>query len=285
MHNPTAGNQPAPDCAEIVAALRALGWSAKLVDGRRLDPALRDPGGAVLVAGGDGTVGLIAKRLAGTGVPIAVIPTGVANNVARTLGVGVEVRAAIDNLRNAVIREVDLGVVASGRGGVERFLEGFGIGLFATVMAQRATKSDKGLSRALTLIAQELEAYRPKRIRIEVDGLDLSGEYLLASVMNLRSLGPDLVLAPDALLDDGLVDVVLVRPELRESLLAHLRRSVREDRGVTLPRFEVHRARSVRLSGQGHWAHVDDGVRELAEDLEVRVEPHTVKFLVPVASL
>jgi diacylglycerol kinase family enzyme len=263
----------------MVNDLEAFGWKVKVIDKSALDEGLRHPGDAVLVAGGDGTVGKVAKRLAGTSVPMAVIPTGTANNVARTLGIGVDARIAIDGLRRAEVREIDLGVV-HGDGEEERFLEGFGIGLFAWVMAERATSKHKRLRRALALIAEELVEYAPRRARIDIDGRDVSGEYLLASVMNLRSMGPALALAPDARPDDGLLDVVLVRPEHRDSLLAHLRRAV-EEGDIALPSFEVHRAERVRISGQGKWAHLDDCPREFPGDVEVRVSPRTVRFLVP----
>lgn len=283
IHNPKAGDRRIPDCAELVAAVEAFGWKATPVDKSDLDVAIRNPRDLVLVAGGDGTVGKVAKRLAGTGVPMAVIPTGTANNVARTLGIGVDARAAIDLLPRSVLHDVDLGIVRSSADDGERFLEGFGIGIFAWVMAEKATKKHKALRRAFDLLASELEAYAPRRARIEIDGRDVSGEYLLASVMNLRSLGPALGLAPDAKFDDGQLDVVLVRPEHKDSLLAHLKRAA-EEGDIALPRFEVHRASHVRMSGQGKWAHVDDCSREFPGDVEIQVEPRAVKFLIPKAA-
>ena len=57
-----------------------------------------DFGDAVIVAGGDGTVGKVAKRLAGTDVPLVVLPTGTANNIARSLGIGVDPHAVSSGL-------------------------------------------------------------------------------------------------------------------------------------------------------------------------------------------
>jgi diacylglycerol kinase (ATP) len=277
VHNARAGDRRVPDPAELVVALEGLGWRAKVVDRNELDEALRKPGEVVVVAGGDGTVGKVAKRLAGTGIPMAVIPTGTANNVARSLGIGVEVAPAIQSLRRAALRDVDLGVVGSG----ERFVEGFGVGLFACVMAERATRKHKKLERASELIADALQAYEPESALIEIDGRFVSGEHLLASVMNLRSMGPALGFAPDAEFDDGLLDVVIVRPEHREALLSHLKRGTGGDEKVALPRFEIHRAEYVRFRGKGGWAHIDDRARALCGDVEVRVEPRTLRVFVP----
>jgi diacylglycerol kinase (ATP) len=279
VHNQKAGGAT-PSRDELRAEVEALGWRVTIVDKNELDGGLRRPGEVVLVAGGDGTVGKVAKRLAGKDVPVAVIPTGTANNVARALGVGVDPIAAIRALRTAAVRDVDLGVVRNGAADTERFLEGFGVGLFAWVMAERATRKDKKLRRAMSLIADELERYAPKRARVEIDGNDFSGEHLLACVMNLRTLGPALELAPNAEVDDGWLDVVVVRPDHRDNLLAHLRRAAAVGE-APLPHFEVHRAKHVRLSGQGKWAHVDDCSREFAGDVEVAVVPLAAKFLAP----
>lgn len=280
IHNPTAGHGRVPEYRDMVEAIEQLGWKVAPFDKRELDAALQKPGEALLVAGGDGTVGKVAKRLAGTGIPMGIIPTGTANNVARTLGVGVDARVAIDALARATVRDVDLGRVVQREGEAEPFLEGFGVGIFAWVMAERATKKHKKLRRAFGLIAKELEGYEPHRARIEIDSRVVSGEHLLAAVMNLRSLGPALGLAPDAKFDDGLLDVVLVRPEHREALHAHLKRASLEG-DIALPRFEVYRGEHVRISGHGKWAHVDDCSREFAGDLEACAEPGAVKFLVP----
>jgi diacylglycerol kinase family enzyme len=280
VHNPTAGGPGMPTRAQLVADIEALGWSVRVTDGTDLDRDLLDPGSAVIVAGGDGTVGKVAKRLARTGIPMAIVPTGTVNNVARSLGIGVDPRSAVASLSRAVVREVDLGVVNSPGEPAERFLEAFSVGVFAFVMAERATLSDKKPRRAFELLADELVGYVPAPVHVVIDGTALSDHFLLVSVMNLRSLGPALGFAPDAVFDDGLLDVVLVRPEDRDSLLAHLRRAALEG-DAPLPHFDVHRARQVRLTGTHKWAHVDDSPRAISGEIVVDVEPRSVHFFLP----
>jgi diacylglycerol kinase (ATP) len=269
--------------AEIVEAVRELGWSVTVLDGGEVEKACDRPADVIIVAGGDGTIGRVAKRLAGTRLPIAVVPTGTANNVARTLGIALQPRSAIGALAQAVVRDVDLGVVATRDGSDERFIEGFGIGVFAHVMAERATEEQKTLDRASTMLAKELENYEPLHVRIDVDGRNMSGDFLLVSVLNVRSLGPALQLAPHASFDDGKLDLVLVRPEDRGAFVAKLHGAARtpSNEDIALPPLERHRTKHVHVRSYRTWAHIDDRSRELEGDVDVRIVPRAVRFLLP----
>jgi diacylglycerol kinase family enzyme len=280
VHNPDAGRANPFGRDDIVAALRQLGWSPRLVERDDLVEQTRDLGEAVVVAGGDGTVGAVAKRLAGTRIPVAIVPTGTVNNVARMLGVGVDPQSAVQSLGRCVRRQVDLGRVEDGRGRIEYFLEGFGVGLLAQVMAERATGAHKRVRPAVDLMAQELAGYAPEAMDVRVDGRATTGECLLVAAMNLRSLGPALGLAPDASCSDGRLDVALVRAEHREALLAHLRRAAVEG-DVALPHFELHRGRRIEVRGRARWAHADDAARPFDGFADIRVLPRAITFLVP----
>lgn len=278
LHNPSSGG--ASDNAEIIRALHEIGWSVhRCVERKDLEECLDDPGDVVVVSGGDGTVAKVAKRLAELDIPIVILPAGTANNIARSLGIGLDCRTVIAGLANWVERRIDLGTVKSDAGD-EAFLEGFGVGLFAYVVGERATKKHKKLRRGLELIAETLESYVPTYFTINVDGDDLSGEYLLAAAMNVRSIGPALGFAPDARVDDGLLDVVLVPPDAKASLVAHLRRAA-EEGDPTLPHFRTRHGRKVRLRADRGWAHCDDRARELAGEVRIGVRKGAVRVLVP----
>ncbi|EYF05658.1 diacylglycerol/lipid kinase family protein [Chondromyces apiculatus] len=278
MHNPDSGT--AEDERTLIATFGDIGWDVRrtlTID--RLTEAIRAPEEALIVAGGDGTVTEVAKRLAGTDIPLAVVPTGTANNVARSLGVGAEARPAIKGLAHPMERRVDLGVLRQGRG-EKHFFEGFGVGVFAYVLGELATDSHKKLPHARELLAEAIEHYTPRHVHLHADGEDLSGEYLLAAVMNMRSFGPALIIAPDARLDDGLFDLVLIRPETRHTLLDYLRCA--DDREpLGLPTDATHRARHVRLRSDGAWSNLDETPRRIDGEVDIHVQPAAVRFLLP----
>jgi diacylglycerol kinase (ATP) len=268
---------------ELLEQLQAIGWDVdRTLSNTELDACICHGVDVVVVAGGDGTIGKVAKRLAGTSVPMAIIPMGTANNVARSLGLGVEPSSAVLALERAVERRVDLGVVKSRRR-KDYFLEGFGVGVLAQVMAEKAGENEKRLRKALALIADELEDYEPGRLELEADGTDYSGRYVMSAVMNVRSLGPALTLAPHAKCDDGKLDLVLVRPESRRALVAHLRRAA-EEGDITLPAFETTAVKSVRVRADGRWVHIDDETHQIEGDIHVDVAPSAVKLLAPPQS-
>src|SRR6185436_18057135 len=87
IHNADAGSANG-DAGALVEMLRDAGHTVRYQAYKRegWKRALEEPADAIAVAGGDGTIGKVAKRIAGRGIPIAPLPAGTANNIARTLG-------------------------------------------------------------------------------------------------------------------------------------------------------------------------------------------------------
>jgi diacylglycerol kinase family enzyme len=256
---------------------------------------LDDPGDMVLVAGGDGTVGHVAEQLVGRGVPLAILPLGTANNIAKSLGLTDSAEAMVAGLRRAARRRLDAGTVR-GRWGARYFLEGVGLGLFARTMCLVDRRTEAGriepaegeaaLTRDLRYLARVLEKLRPQHWHIEADGHDRSGEYLLCEVMNIRSVGPNLVLAPEADSGDGWLDLVLARPEDRHELQAYIAgRIAGREPSLALP---VERVRQVRIVAGGEEVQVDDEIERPSENpgavgamLDIGIAPGALDVVVP----
>ena len=297
VHNAKAGGK-APRRRDIQALLEEFGHEVAHSVGKKDEwkSLLEDPGDLVVVAGGDGTVGAVARRMIRHEAPIAVLPLGTANNIARALGVEGSIREAIASWTVARAVSLDLGI-ATGSWGKTWFVEGFGLGLLATCMAQLHAQDKKSPAKkedqAFKLFRDRLAVsglaadYRPLSLKGSLDDQDISGEFLLMHAMNIRSIGPGLELAPQANPADGQLDFVFLPVERRAAFIDYLA-ALREDQQGTPP-VEIRRGRRLRLAGNGYDVHIDDRLMRTEAappdahlDIEIGIDAQAVRMLVPM---
>jgi diacylglycerol kinase (ATP) len=263
VHNPTAGDEQHSGEA-LLQELAAAGYDARRVtDKKKLEKALEDPGELVVVAAGDGGVRRVALALAGRGLPMAILPIGTANNIAKSLGIFGAVRQLVAGWRRAERRRLQIGTVAA-RGGAMRFVESAGVGVFAELVTrggEEAHENAAGLTgnaidRALALLQRIVSEQAPGFRRLALDGTDLSGEYLLIEAMNIPFAGPNVQLAPKADFGDDRLDLVTVSEGERKLVEEYLRaRLAGEAAPLELP---VRRGQRVHLRAAPDELHVDD---------------------------
>src|SRR5688500_4560093 len=216
LHNPSAGDDTF-DRKTLRKLLTAAGHTATYRSTKRKgwEKALDDPGDLAVVAGGDGTVAKVARRLAGRGVPMALLPSGTANNIARSLGLDDDPAALVDRWMTARVTRVDVGFVV-GPMGERCFLEGVGLGVFPDLMLEskrrvpKDTPASEQLPRKLELMIELVEQAHPVPCSVIADGRDLSGSYLILELMNMRSIGPRIVFSPEADPTDGRLEIVAI---------------------------------------------------------------------------
>jgi len=295
IHNPGAGGTGKEDGKRLTALLRETGHDVRYQSSKEKGwkKALKEPADVVAVAGGDGIVGRVAKKLAGTDTPLAPLPAGTANNIARTLGLaGRPYEELVRGWEEGRIVKMDVGV-ASGPWGERKVIEGVGAGLFAALMS-RADRSktleslphaDAKVTYTLQLLKELLEHAAPLAVEAEIDGVDVSGEYLLFEAMIIPFLGPNLFLAPDSRPGDGCFELVLAgeneRPRLRE-YFAHW-----QNGKARLPVLPSRHGKHLRMKWNRFHLHIDDKRwpkkdGEAAPGLiEVRLDGVTTRFLAP----
>ena len=262
VHNPTAGD--GQDIDDVVKLLTDAGHDVRhrssKDDWKKL---LQDPGDLVVAAGGDGTVRKVALAAADRELPFAALPIGTANNVAKTLEILGDARELVRSWSDRDFRPVDIGEVSSA-GDSRRFLEGVGGGWAAGLIARAAEVEHefhllgRETDRALHMLSDLLRDAEPAEWRIVADGTDLSGDYLGVEVLNIRFVGPNVPLAPDADPSDGLLDVVLVTDADRSGILDYLDQRLNLASGV-MPPLRTTRASATQVQAPaGVRLHVDD---------------------------
>ena len=217
----------------------------------------------VVAAGGDGTVALAARILARRGIPLAILPLGTANNIARSVGIPDSIDDVICGWETARRVPLDLGV-ADGVWGRRYFVEGVGGGLIATAIADMHKRSDgdglpapSKVAGAVRTISQLLSRLQPMEWTIVADGARTTGMFLLVEVLNIGSIGPNVTLSPDANPFDGLFSLVMAREEHRDELARHLRDLLdgRDDPPLVTSQCAQH----VTLEGPTD-VHLDDAI-------------------------
>ena len=215
-----------PSCrSQIAAAGHDVTYFELKDDGWR--EALEDACDLVVAAGGDGSVAKVLEEVAASAPDcvVTLLPLGSANNIAHSLGVaGATVEELIRDWGNGRRVRFDVPRVTA-PWGETLFAESVGGGIFGRVLeraedldAEEKADGDEKVRLGLELMRRVIGEAPVLAWRVEVDGVDLSGDFLAVEVTNIRDVGPNFPLAPDADLGDGRLDVVLVRPDDRESL-------------------------------------------------------------------
>ena len=299
IHNPDAGSDDQTCGEEPSELIRRAGHELVYQSSKesRWQTALDNPGDLVAVAGGDGIVGTVAKLMIGRGKPIAILPLGTANNIAKTLNLmNIPLSQLIGGWSAARRKQFDAGV-AHGPWGSTHFVEGLGIGLFTDMMTRldargnvdlaHLTEPEEKITFVLEMLQARLLTGPEIKLHVTVDGRDLSGEYILLEVMNIKSIGPNLFLAPDTDPGDGLFDVVCLTRGAHDTLDRCLEECKEGNRAPTgLP---VRRGKQIHIEWEGTPIHIDDqawpenGAKypPSSTAIDITVEPQSLEFLKP----
>ncbi len=221
--NPSKVDDPDAFRAFVDFRARELGWSppawfeTTVEDtGRSMaHEAALDGAELVVVCGGDGTVRTVCAELAGTGIPVGVIPAGTGNLLARNLALPLYLNAAIDVALAGQDRAIDIvRISGDGLGEDEHFLVMAGMGFDAAIM-EGANDEIKAKVGWLAYVVSGLRNLMFPAVRVEVSVDDQPWTKHRARTIvvgNVGFLQAGLPLLPQATIDDGRIDVVLVNP-------------------------------------------------------------------------
>jgi YegS/Rv2252/BmrU family lipid kinase len=170
--------------------------------------------GADVVAawGGDGTINQVASALAFSDTPLAIVPSGSGNGLARELGISRRPSAALEQIVTGTSRRIDVGEIAG-----RLFVNVAGIGFDAHIAREFSTSRQRGLARYAWLTLAHLGNYRARTYSIDAAGRHRTVPALFICIANSRQFGNGAIIAPRARLDDGLLNLVVVgsRPAWR----------------------------------------------------------------------
>ncbi|HET7277142.1 MAG TPA: diacylglycerol kinase [Dermatophilaceae bacterium] len=284
LTNPTAGKgRGARTAAMALPRLLEAGYDVRSLVGRSPEDAMElarqcvaDGIEALVVCGGDGMVHLGVQAVAGTDTPLGIIPAGTGNDVARYLDLPRSDPAlAADIVARGKERVIDLARVGS-----VHFVTVLAAG-FDAIVNERANAMawPKGQMRYNLATLAELRVLAPIPYVLELDGVEERLEATLVAVGNGPSFGGGLRITEGAELDDGMLDVVVIRPLSKLGLLRTYPKLFKGTH-VHAPQYQHHRVRRVTVAAPGIVAYAD-GERIGALPLTIEVVPGALRVLVP----
>ncbi|MBT2211412.1 MULTISPECIES: diacylglycerol kinase family protein [Actinomadura] len=288
--NPAAGGSaPARTLIPLARLLRAAGadvaveYSRGLEHAAALARAAAGAGRVVLGVGGDGMVGRVGGALAGTDAVLGVVPAGRGNDFARQLGVPSDPERLAPLLLDGAPRAVDA-------------IEANGTAVLGSVYAGVDAVANRNANRARVLrgsaayyagALRAIATWRPADYRVTVDGAEHLRQGYTVVAANSGYYGSGKHIAPGARVDDGLLDVVLIRRAPRTLFFAVMR-ELEDGAHVRRPEVEVLRGREVRIELAGPSAasgrrlpYGADGELPGVLPVTARVLPGALRMLAP----
>ena len=281
--NPVSGRKHsaiAADAAEPV--LRQAGWDVtrKVTqcagDATRLAREAAEEGSdLVITCGGDGSFSQALAGLLDTGVPAGLLPAGTGNDFARAAGLSLDpVKAAEQIVRGHATRIDLLAVQSEARADETVWCANIaGVGFDARVCERinRRSRVTGGTLAYLVAVAQEFLVFHRTPVRLRVDEQSWEGDALLVAFANAQSYGGGMRIAPEASIDDGLIDVIVVKHMPRFDFARSFPR-VMKGTHLTLPTVTMLRGKEAHIETDEPAPALVDGDIQAETPLSVRVE-------------
>jgi diacylglycerol kinase (ATP) len=243
--------------------------------------AVKDGYGMVIAMGGDGTLEAVLRGMVGSKTPMGIIPTGTQNNIAKSLGIPTALEEACDLIASRNIRKLDVGRVKVKNGRKLFFFELTAVGLVAALYPKANKLADGKLSKlkdvALTLIHQEPE---PEVFLTLDDESKIKVKTMLVVVSNAPMFGANFLVAPDASVRDGFLDVS-VYPEFSKTELLAYYAKVRDEGYSANEKVQRYRASKVEIKTNPKMDVMADGVMLGSGKVDIKSKPGAVWIITP----
>ena len=231
----------------------------------------------VIGVGGDGTINEVADAVRPTDMTMGIIPMGSGNGLARSLDIPMDPEAALEVIRKGYIKRID----CCEANGVPFFVT-FGVGFDAQVTASYDQKSFRGpLSYVLSTVDQFIK-HKSSLYRLHLNGEMIEQKAFLVTCANADQYGNNAIIAPEAELDDGLFDVVVIRnmsllkaPQVAINLFT---KNINESASIDIYRTD----HLVIEREEEDYAQVDGELLELGRRIEITIQKQQLPILVPL---
>jgi YegS/Rv2252/BmrU family lipid kinase len=230
----------------------------------------------ITAVGGDGTINEVARAIVGSDIILGIIPHGSGNGLARHLKIPL-------NLKNAIASLNDAGVIAADSGTVNNqpFFNIAGVGFDARVANLYRKSGERGFKAYVRIITTEFLTYKPRSFILDIDGEIIQVNALFISFANTTQYGYNTIIAPEAKIDDGSLDVVIFEHlplrDLPRTAPALLNRKIYRTEHV-----RIFKAKDIMLTRtKGRMVNIDGESFSMGKQLHIQVCPKSLRLMVP----
>jgi len=228
-----------------------------------------------IAVGGDGSVNLVAKTILNTSLTLGIVPAGSGNGLARSLGIFINTKKAVQQIIDGKTELIDSGEVNG-----QAFFCTSGVGFDAHIGNLFANLPKRGLKTYIKLISKEFFSYKPHRYSVIANGKEIKKEAFFITVANAGQFGNNFYIAPGAKLNDGLFNVVIVRPVKLLTALALIFKVTRgkADKSRNIETFACEEL-TIKREGAGS-VHFDGEPHVLEANLNYKIKPKSLRVIV-----
>lgn len=230
----------------------------------------------IVAVGGDGSVNEIAKGISGTSVILGIIPAGSGNGLAHHLKIPKQYKQAIEIINRGKVIKMDTGSIND-----KLFVSIAGIGFDGLVARKFAESRRRGFLTYLRIVTEEYPKYRPRRYTLNFNGQIVKTKALFISFANSDQFGYNTSIAPGAQVDDGLLDITIMKKPMMVELpfLASLLYWRKIDYSKHI---EIYKTNELILkTRRKRWVNIDGEPLKMKKKLHIKVYPQTLNVIVP----
>ncbi len=232
----------------------------------------------VAAFGGDGTVGDVARGILGSQSALGILPMGTGNDVARNLGLPLDLAVACDTLAAGKTRRVDMGEING-----TPFINNAGTGFDARVMQVMNTsiRFVRGKPAFILAVLKMFPSFQPFQLTLQRDGqAEETFPAMMLSVLNGTMYGAGMKAAPNGVIDDGELDVLVINAMPKPKLLALFPKVIAGEHAGH-PAVQLFRAKTLRFVCDPLQPLNVDGDVSGTTPGEIRVRPGALKVIAP----
>ena len=231
----------------------------------------------IVAVGGDGTIYEVANGIAGCDVVMGIIPSGTGNDLARTLGIPLNIEEALAVIIDGAEKAIDLGCV-NGR----RFLNVTSIGLDAEIVreAENLKKYFSGTSAYVAGVLKALLHFKRKKVTLILDGKEQEKNVMLVAIANGKYYGGGMKIAPTADIEDGTFEVCIVN-EISKLKILRLFPTIFSGTHIHVREVELLRAKTVKITSKEELIINIDGDIAGVTPVNIEMMEKGLRFIVP----